>query len=43
MNEKYAISVKNVTKMYKLYNRNRDRVLDAFGIGNKKDIESTML
>lgn len=36
MNEKYAISVKNVTKMYKLYNRNRDRVLDAFGIGNKK-------
>ena len=37
MNEqKYAIRVKDVTKMYKLFNRNRDRVLDAFGLGRKK-------
>lgn len=28
----YAIRVKDVSKMYKLYNRNRDRVMDAFGL-----------
>ena len=33
---KYAISVRNVTKMYKLFSRNRDRVLDAFGWTRKK-------
>lgn len=27
----YAIQVKNVTKMYKLFTRNRDKVRDAFG------------
>lgn len=31
----YAIRVKDVSKMYKLYNRNRDRVLDAFGMSKK--------
>lgn len=36
MDNTYAIRVKDVTKMYKLYNRNRDRVLDAFGFGKKK-------
>ena len=28
----YAIRVKDVSKMYKLYDRNRDRLLDAFGL-----------
>lgn len=28
----YAIQVKNVSKMYKLYDRNRDRLMDAFGL-----------
>ncbi len=28
----YAIQVKDVSKMYKLYDRNRDRLLDAFGL-----------
>lgn len=31
----YAIRVSNVKKMYKLYNRNRDRVLDAFGLSKQ--------
>ena len=31
----YAIKVSNVSKMYKLYNRNRDRVLDAFGLSKQ--------
>ena len=31
----YAIRVKDVSKMYKLYNRNRDRVMDAFGVTKK--------
>lgn len=31
MNE-YAIQVKNVSKMYKLYDRNKDRLIDAFGL-----------
>lgn len=33
--ETYAIRVKKVSKMYKLYNRNRDRILDAFGMSKK--------
>ena len=28
----YAIRVQDVSKMYKLYNRNRDRVIDAFNL-----------
>lgn len=36
MNNNYAIRIKNVTKTYKLFKRNRDRVMDAFGIGGKK-------
>lgn len=31
----YAIRVSDVSKMYKLYNRNRDRVIDAFGLSKK--------
>ncbi len=31
----YAIRVKDVSKMYKLYNRNRDRVMDAFGLSKE--------
>lgn len=31
----YAIRVKDVSKMYKLYNRNRDRVIDAFGLSKQ--------
>ena len=31
----YAIRVKDVSKMYKLYNRNRDRVMDAFGLSKQ--------
>lgn len=31
----YAIRVNNVSKMYKLYNRNRDRVMDAFGLSKQ--------
>lgn len=34
--EEYAIRVKDVTKMYKLFSRNRDRVRDAFGLSRKK-------
>ena len=30
--EEYAIRVKNVSKMYKLYDRNKDRLIDAFGL-----------
>ena len=36
MSNDYAIRVKDVSKVYKLYDRNKDRVLDAFGIGRKK-------
>ncbi len=32
----YAIKVSNVSKIYKLYDRNRDRVLDAFSLSRKK-------
>ncbi len=31
----YAIRVNNVSKVYKLYNRNRDRVMDAFGLSKQ--------
>lgn len=31
----YAIQVDNVSKMYKLYDRNRDRVIDAFGLSKQ--------
>jgi teichoic acid transport system ATP-binding protein len=31
-----AIRVKDLTKMYKLYNSNRDRMLDAFGLSKNK-------
>ncbi len=31
----YAIRVQDVSKMYKLYNRNRDRVMDAFGLSKQ--------
>lgn len=33
--QEYAIRVKNVNKMYKLYDRNRDRVVDALGLSRK--------
>ncbi len=36
MAEEYAIRVKDITKIYKLYSRNRDRMLDAFGWSGKK-------
>jgi teichoic acid transport system ATP-binding protein len=32
----YAIQVKNVTKIYKLYNRPSDRLVDTFGLPGKK-------
>ena len=31
----YAIRVRNVSKMYKLYNRNKDRIMDAFGLSKE--------
>ncbi len=34
--EEYAIRVKDVKKIYKLYARNKDRVLDAFSLGKGK-------
>lgn len=30
--EEYAIEVQNISKVYKLYERNRDRIIDAFGL-----------
>lgn len=36
MNREIAIEVKDVQKMYKLYDRNRDRVKEALGLGKKK-------
>lgn len=32
----YAIRIRNVSKMYKLYARNRDRVAEALGLSGKK-------
>ena len=37
MSEDFAISASKIEKRYKLYERNRDRVLDAFGLAGKKD------
>lgn len=34
--EKLAISVKDVTKIYRLYDNNKDRFADAFGLSKKK-------
>ena len=38
MNEEYAIRVKNVTKRYKLFEKNGDRVRDALGLCGKKKL-----
>ena len=35
MSEEFAIQVKDVSKIYKLYDRNRDRILDAFGLSKQ--------
>ncbi len=35
MDSKNAIEIKNVTKVYKLYSRNRDRVVDALGFSKE--------
>lgn len=37
MAEEFAIRASKIEKKYKLYERNRDRVLDAFGLAGKKD------
>ena len=34
--EEYAIQVKDVSKVYKLFDRNRDRLRDALGLTRKK-------
>ena len=36
MSEEYAIRVQDVSKMYKLYSKNSDRVRDALGLTRKK-------
>ena len=36
MSEELAIKAEKIEKRYKLYERNRDRVLDAFGLGGNK-------
>lgn len=38
MSENCAIRVKNVSKVYKLYQRNVDRVVDALGLSGKKKV-----
>ena len=38
MENEYAIRVKNITKRYKLFERNRDRVRDALGLAGKKQL-----
>ena len=38
MNEEYAIRVNNVTKRYKLFDKNLDRVKDALGLSGKKKL-----
>ncbi len=35
MNEEYAVKAEKIEKRYKLYERNRDRMLDAFGLTGK--------
>ena len=37
MAEEFAIRASKIEKKYKLYERNRDRVLDAFGLAGRKD------
>lgn len=34
----YAIEVNNVSKVYKLYDKNSDRFKDALGFGRKKKL-----
>ncbi len=36
MSEQIAIRIRDVSKMYKLYDRNRDRVMEALGLSKKK-------
>ena len=36
INEEYAIQVKNITKVYKLYKRNLDRLRDALNLTRRK-------
>ena len=36
MEQDYAIEVNNVSKVYKLYDKNSDRFKDALGFGRKK-------
>lgn len=36
MQNQYAIRIKDVSKLYKLYDRNRDRLRDALGLTRKK-------
>ena len=38
MNEEYSIRVKHVTKKYKLFEKNSDRVKDALGLAGKKKL-----
>ena len=35
MENDYAIRIKNISKVYKLYSRNRDRVIDAFNLSKE--------
>ena len=37
MSEDFVIKAEKIEKKYKLYQRNRDRVLDAFGLSGKKE------
>ena len=37
MSEEYAVSATKIEKRYKLYERNRDRMLDALGLSGKKE------
>lgn len=37
-NENIAIEVKDIQKVYKLYDKPKDRIKDAFGLGKKKNL-----
>lgn len=37
-----AIKLEHITKVYKLYNRNRDRLKDSLGLTKKKATLSTL-
>ena len=37
MSEEYAVSATKIEKRYKLYERNRDRMLDALGLSGRKE------